>query len=123
MQQAWQSWECRHGGHRHFEHRAPLHHVTSGAHHQTLADSQGQPTLEGPTEGKGTYPSLTTTPATGAIKMEADLAKGAVPSTVYYMAKEDVPANPCSALLELQRFNLCQALLGTEHGGYTAPGG
>ncbi|EGW08032.1 Zinc finger protein 385C [Cricetulus griseus] len=37
------------------------------------------------------------------------------------MAKEDVFDNPCSALFELQRSNLCQALLGTEHGEYYSP--
>nr|XP_058904229.1 zinc finger protein 385C isoform X3 [Kogia breviceps] len=37
------------------------------------------------------------------------------------MAKEDVPDDRCSALLELQRFNLCQALSGMEHGDYYSP--
>jgi hypothetical protein len=37
------------------------------------------------------------------------------------MAKEDVPDDRCSALLELQRFNLCQALLSAEHGDYYSP--
>ena len=54
--------------------------------------------------------------------MEADPAKVAVLTTVYCMAKEDVPDDRCAALLELQRFNLCQALLGDRgaarvHGG------
>ncbi|KAL6089957.1 hypothetical protein STEG23_008500 [Scotinomys teguina] len=51
----------------------------------------------------------------------ADLAKVAVLTTVYYRAEEDVLDNHCSALLQLQRSNLCQALLGTECGEYYSP--
>ncbi|KAM7068269.1 zinc finger protein 385C isoform 2-T2 [Molossus nigricans] len=104
-----------------FQRHALLRHVTSGAHRQALAVNRGQPTFEGQAEGGETYPGLATTPTSRGIKVEVDPAKVAVLTTVYCMAKEDVPDNRCSALLELQRFNLCQALLGTEHGDYYSP--
>ncbi|XP_048221093.1 transmembrane protein C17orf113 homolog [Perognathus longimembris pacificus] len=104
-----------------FQRHALLRHVTSGAHRQALAANQGQPSFEGPAEEEGAYSSLATTPTSRSIKAEVDPAKVAVLTTVYCMAKEDVPSDRCSALLELQRFNLCQALLGTEHGDYYSP--
>ncbi|EPY82315.1 hypothetical protein CB1_000663007 [Camelus ferus] len=104
-----------------FQRHALLRHVTSGAHRQALAVNQGQPTFEGPAEGGGACPGLAPTPTSKGIKVEVDPAKVAVLTTVYCMAKEDVPDDRCSALLELQRFNLCQALLGTEHGDYYSP--
>lgn len=104
-----------------FQRHALLRHVTSGAHRQALAVNRGQPTFEGQAEGGGAYPGLATTPTSRGIKVEVDPAKVAVLTTVYCMAKEDVPDNRCSALLELQRFNLCQALLGMEHGDYYSP--
>ncbi|XP_032947271.1 zinc finger protein 385C isoform X3 [Rhinolophus ferrumequinum] len=104
-----------------FQRHALLRHVTSGAHRQALAVNQGQPTFEGQAERGGAYPGLATTPTSGNLKVEGDPAKVAVLTTVYCMAKEDVPDDRCSALLELQRFNLCQALLGTEHGDYYSP--
>ncbi|XP_036875659.2 uncharacterized protein C17orf113 homolog [Manis javanica] len=104
-----------------FQRHALLRHVTSGAHHQALAVNRGQPTLEGQAKGGGAHPDLATTPTSRGVKVEVDPAKVAVLTTVYCMAKEDVPNDRCSALLELQRFNLCQALLGTEHGDYYSP--
>ncbi|XP_005875815.1 PREDICTED: zinc finger protein 385C [Myotis brandtii] len=104
-----------------FQRHALLRHVTSGAHRQALAMNRGQPTFEGQAEGGGASPGLATTPTSRGIKVEVDPAKVAVLTTVYCMAKEDVPDDRCSALLELQRFNLCQALLGTERGDYYSP--
>ncbi|VTJ87681.1 Hypothetical predicted protein [Marmota monax] len=74
-----------------------------------------------PCSDSGAYSSLAATPTSRDVKVEVDSAKVAVLTTVYCMAKEDVPDDRCSALLELQRFNLCQALLGTEHGNYYSP--
>ncbi|KAM5307351.1 uncharacterized protein C17orf113 homolog [Glossophaga mutica] len=102
-----------------FQRHALLRHVTSGAHCQALAVNRGQPTLEA--ERGGASPGLASTPPSRGIKAEVDPAKVAVLTTVYCMAKEDVPDDRCSALLELQRFNLCQALLGTERGDYYSP--
>ncbi|XP_037350636.1 uncharacterized protein C17orf113 homolog [Talpa occidentalis] len=104
-----------------FQRHALLRHVTSGAHRQALAVNRGQPTFESQAEGGAAYPGLATTPTPRGIKVEVDPAKVAVLTTVYCMAKEDMPDDRCSALLELQRFNLCQALLGTEHGDYYSP--
>ncbi|XP_030618051.1 transmembrane protein C17orf113 isoform X2 [Delphinapterus leucas] len=104
-----------------FQRHALLRHVTSGAHRQALAVNRGRPTFEGQAEGGGTCPGLATTPSFRRVKVEANPAKVAVLTTVYCMAKEDVPDDRCSALLELQRFNLCQALLGMEHGDYYSP--
>lgn len=104
-----------------FQRHALLRHVTSGAHRQALTVNQGQPTFEGPAEGGGAYTGLAATPTSRDVKVEVDPTKVAVLTTVYCMAKEDVPDDRCSALLELQRFNLCQALLGTEHGNYYSP--
>ncbi|XP_040101221.1 transmembrane protein C17orf113 homolog [Oryx dammah] len=104
-----------------FQRHALLRHVTSGAHRQALAANRGQPSFEGQAEGGGACPGLATAPSSRGIKVEADPAKVAVLTTVYCMAKEEVPDDRCSALLELQRFNLCQALLGVEHGDYYSP--
>lgn len=104
-----------------FQRHALLRHVTSGAHRQALAVNRGQPTFEGQAEGGGAYPDLEMPPTSRGIKVEVDPAKVAVLTTVYCMAKEDVPDDRCAALLELQRFNLCQALLGTEHGDRYSP--
>lgn len=104
-----------------FQRHALLRHVTSGAHRQALAFNRGQPTLEGQAEGGGAYLDLETPPTSRGIKAEVDPAKVAMLTTVYCMAKEDVPDDRCSALLELQRFNLCQALLGTEHSDCYSP--
>ena len=104
-----------------FQRHALLRHVTSGAHRQALAANRGQPSFEGQAEGRGACPGLATALSSRGVKVEADPAKVAVLTTVYCMAKEEVPDDRCSALLELQRFNLCQALLGTEHGDYYRP--
>ncbi|XP_066111513.1 uncharacterized protein C17orf113 homolog [Saccopteryx bilineata] len=104
-----------------FQRHALLRHVTSGAHRQALAVNRGQPTFEGQAEGGGAYPGPATTPTSRGIKAEVDPAKVAVLTTVYCMAKEGVPDDRCSALLKLQRFNLCQALLGAEHGDDYSP--
>ncbi|XP_027630575.1 transmembrane protein C17orf113 homolog [Tupaia chinensis] len=98
-----------------FQRHALLRHVTSGAHRQALAANQGQP------QGGGICPGLDAIPHSRGVKVEVDPAKVAVLTTVYCMAKEDLPDDRCSALLELQKFNLCQALLGTEHGDYYSP--
>ncbi|KAM8816987.1 LOW QUALITY PROTEIN: uncharacterized protein C17orf113 homolog [Rhynchonycteris naso] len=108
-------------GTNNFQRHALLRHVTSGAHRQALAVNRGQPTFEGQAEGGGAYPGLATTPTSRDIKVEVDPAKVAVLTTVYCMAKEDVPDDRCSPLLKLQRFNLCQALLGMEHGDDYSP--
>ncbi|XP_010841410.1 PREDICTED: uncharacterized protein LOC104990790 [Bison bison bison] len=104
-----------------FQRHALLRHVTSGAHRQALAANRGQPSFEGQAEGRGACPGLATALSSRGVKVEADPAKVAVLTTVYCMAKEEVPDDRCSALLELQRFNLCQALLGMDHGDYYSP--
>nr|XP_051680954.1 uncharacterized protein C17orf113 isoform X1 [Oryctolagus cuniculus]XP_051680955.1 uncharacterized protein C17orf113 isoform X1 [Oryctolagus cuniculus] len=104
-----------------FQRHALLRHVTSGAHRQALAVNQGQPALEGQAGGGGAYSGLAPTPTPRGVKAEVDPAKVAVLTTVYCMAKEDLPDDRCSALLELQKFNLCQALLGVERGDYYSP--
>ncbi|XP_060059478.1 uncharacterized protein C17orf113 homolog [Erinaceus europaeus] len=101
-----------------FQRHALLRHVTSGAHRQALAANRGQPALEGQAEGGGAYSGLASSPNSRGAKVEADQAKVAVLTTVYCMAKEDMPDDRCSALIELQRVNLCQALLGMKHGDY-----
>lgn len=92
---------------------------------QALTARLWQPTRVSPLwkallEGEGTCGSLTTTPTSGAIKAEADLAEVAVLTTVDYVAK-NVPDNQRSALLELQRLNLCQALLAQSVANTAAP--
>ncbi|KAM5272680.1 LOW QUALITY PROTEIN: uncharacterized protein C17orf113 homolog [Ctenodactylus gundi] len=104
-----------------FQRHALLCHITSGAHRQALAVNQGQPAFEGPTEGGGACRGLATIPTSRDVTVEVDSAKVAMLTTVYCMAKEDVPDDCCSALLELQKFNLCRALLDTEHGSSYNP--
>ncbi|XP_036307466.1 transmembrane protein C17orf113 homolog [Pipistrellus kuhlii] len=104
-----------------FQRHALLRHVNSGAHRRALATNRGQPTFEGQAEDGGASPGPAPSPPSRGIKAEVDPAKVAVLTTVYCMAKENVPDDRCSALLQLQRFNLCQALLGTERGDYYSP--
>ncbi|XP_027726083.1 transmembrane protein C17orf113 homolog [Vombatus ursinus] len=111
-----------------FQRHALLRHVTSGAHCQALAVNREQLAFEAQAGGRGSYGyhrnlplnsvGMAASASMAPIKMEVNPAKVAVLTTVYCMAKEDVPDDRCPALLELQRFNLCQALLGTEHGDY-----
>lgn len=88
-----------------FQRHALLRHVTSGAHRQALAVNREQP----PCEAHG-HPELRS-----VLKVEVNPAKVAVLTTVYWMAKEEILDEKCSSLLDLQKFNLCQALLASEH--------
>lgn len=49
------------------------------------------------------------------------MARVALLSTVYCLVKEWVHKDHCSALLELQRFSLCQALQDKGHGDHYSP--
>ncbi|XP_009070481.1 PREDICTED: uncharacterized protein LOC103799881, partial [Acanthisitta chloris] len=95
-----------------FQRHALLRHVTSGAHRQALAVNREQ--LAFGTHG---HPELRS-----VIKVEVNPAKVAVLTTVYWMAKEEIPEEKCSSLLNFQKFNLCQALLASEHSEYYHPG-
>ncbi|OXB70873.1 UNVERIFIED_CONTAM: hypothetical protein H355_011592 [Colinus virginianus] len=88
-----------------FQRHALLRHVTSGAHRQALAVNREQPSF-----GARGHAELRP-----ALKVEVNPAKVAVLTTVYWMAKEEILDEKCSSLLELQKFNLCQALLASEH--------
>ncbi|NXL95949.1 CQ113 protein, partial [Alectura lathami] len=91
-----------------FQRHALLRHVTSGAHRQALAVNREQLAFE----ARG-HPELRS-----VLKVEVNPAKVAVLTTVYWMAKEEIPDEKCSSLLDLQKFNLCQALLASEHSEY-----
>ncbi|XP_071433296.1 uncharacterized protein C17orf113 homolog [Pithys albifrons albifrons] len=95
-----------------FQRHALLRHVTSGAHRQALAVNREQL----PCEPHG-HPELRP-----LIKVEVNPAKVAVLTTVYWMAKEEIPDEKCFSLLNFQKFNLCQALLASEHSEYYHPG-
>ncbi|XP_030364166.1 transmembrane protein C17orf113 homolog isoform X1 [Strigops habroptila] len=95
-----------------FQRHALLRHVTSGAHRQALAVNREQLAFE-----TRVHPELRS-----VIKVEVNPAKVAVLTTVYWMAKEDIPDEKCSSLLDLQKFNLCQALLASEHSEFYHPG-
>ncbi|XP_038609991.1 transmembrane protein C17orf113 homolog isoform X1 [Tachyglossus aculeatus] len=99
-----------------FQRHALLRHVTSGAHRQALAVNREQPACDVP----GGRPDPPTAPA--AVKAEVNPAKVAVLTTVYWMAKEEIPDDRCLSLLEFQKFNLCQALLDSEQGDSYHPG-
>ncbi|XP_021233602.1 zinc finger protein 862-like [Numida meleagris] len=88
-----------------FQRHALLRHVTSGAHRQALAVNREQVAFEA--RGHAELRSV--------LKVEVNPAKVAVLTTVYWMAKEEVLDEKCSSLLDLQKLNLCQALLATEH--------
>ncbi|NXK67470.1 CQ113 protein, partial [Sylvietta virens] len=97
-----------------FQRHALLRHVTSGAHRQALAVNREQLAFETRVHG---HPELRP-----LIKVEVNPAKVAVLTTVYWMAKEEIPDEKCSSLLSFQKFNLCQALLASEHSEYYHPG-
>lgn len=97
-----------------FQRHALLRHVTSGAHRQALAVNREQLAFETRVHGHPELRSL--------IKVEVNPAKVAVLTTVYWMAKEEIPDEKCSSLLNFQKFNLCQALLASEHSEYYHPG-
>ncbi|XP_025971553.2 uncharacterized protein C17orf113 homolog [Dromaius novaehollandiae] len=96
-----------------FQRHALLRHVTSGAHRQALAVNREQLAFEARVHGRPELHSV--------IKVEVNPAKIAVLTTVYWMAKEEIPDEKCSSLLEFQKFNLCQALLTSEHSDYYQP--
>ncbi|KAF1621243.1 hypothetical protein FQV09_0014278, partial [Eudyptes chrysolophus] len=96
-----------------FQRHALLRHVTSGAHRQALAVNREQLAFETRVHS---HPELRS-----VIKVEVNPAKVAVLTTVYWMAKEEVPDEKCSSLLDFQKFNLCQALLASEHSEYYHP--
>lgn len=100
-QQACQSQECFHGGYGQL---------------LGFGVNQDQPTLEDPAEGGGTYPSLAIAPTSKVVKAEADLAEVVVLS-MYTTWLKRMRLTP----LELQRFNLCQTLMGTERDEYYSP--
>lgn len=97
-----------------FQRHALLRHVTSGAHRQALAVNREQLAFETRVHG---HPELRS-----VIKVEVNPVKVAVLTTVYWMAKEEIPDEKCSSLLSFQKFNLCQALLASEHSEYYHPG-
>ncbi|XP_051496173.1 uncharacterized protein C17orf113 homolog isoform X2 [Apus apus] len=97
-----------------FQRHALLRHVTSGAHRQALAVNREQLAFESRVHG---HPELRS-----AIKVEVNPAKVAILTTIYWMAKEEIPDEKCSSLLDFQKFNLCQALLAAEHGEHYQPG-
>lgn len=97
-----------------FQRHALLRHVTSGAHRQALAVNQEQLAFDTRVHGHPELPSV--------IKVEVNPAKVAVLTTVYWMAKEEIPEEKCSSLLNFQKFNLCQALLASEHSDFYHPG-
>ncbi|NXO00351.1 CQ113 protein, partial [Rhinopomastus cyanomelas] len=91
-----------------FQRHALLRHVTSGAHRQALAVNREQVAAEAGWRS--------------GVKVEVDPAKAAALATIYWMAKEGISEEKGSALLGLQRFNLCQALLASGHGEFCQPG-
>ncbi|XP_068023059.1 uncharacterized protein C17orf113-like isoform X1 [Melanerpes formicivorus] len=98
-----------------FQRHALLRHVTSGAHRQALAVNWEQLAFE--SRAQGHHPELRS-----VIKVEVNPAKVAALTTAYWMAKEEIPEEKFSSLLDLQKFNLCQALLAPEHSDLHQPG-
>ncbi|XP_015273614.1 PREDICTED: zinc finger protein 862-like [Gekko japonicus] len=97
-----------------FQRHALLRHVTSGAHRQALAVNRVQMASEAEAQCRQEPGPL--------IKAEVHPVKVAALTTVYWMAKEEVPNEKWASLLELQKFNLCQALLSSDCEGYSQPG-
>ncbi|XP_018419394.1 PREDICTED: zinc finger protein 862-like [Nanorana parkeri] len=91
-----------------FQRHALLRHVTSGAHKQALAVNREQLAME-----LQFHQELKS-----VIKAEMDPSKIAILTTVYWMAKESISSKKLSSLLELQKFNLCEALLSSEQNEY-----
>ncbi|XP_053309803.1 uncharacterized protein C17orf113 homolog [Spea bombifrons] len=96
-----------------FQRHALLRHVTSGAHRQALAVNSEQTAVELQFHQE----------MKSVIKAEMNPSKIAVVTTVYCMAKDGVSDGKLSSLLELQRFNLCEALLSSEQIEYDHPSG
>ncbi|XP_075436329.1 uncharacterized protein C17orf113 homolog isoform X2 [Ascaphus truei] len=94
-----------------FQRHALLRHVTSGAHRQALAVNSEQMALELQFHQE----------MKSVIKAEMDPSKIAILTTVYCMAKDGVSNGKLSSLLELQKFNLCEALLSSEQNEYYHP--
>ncbi|RXM36120.1 Zinc finger protein 862 [Acipenser ruthenus] len=90
-----------------FQRHALLRHVTSGAHRHALAACREQPVWDPPTPTEEDLKLPT--------RREVSPAKIGILTTVYWMAKEDIPDVKLGSLLELQKFNLCQSLLTGEH--------
>lgn len=96
-----------------FQRHALLRHVTSGAHRQALAVNREQLACEAQVQSHQNLDS--------AVKVEINPIKLAVLTTIYWMAKEEVPNEKYSSLLEMQKLNLCHALLTSEHNRYYNP--
>ncbi|XP_053554945.1 uncharacterized protein C17orf113 homolog [Bombina bombina] len=94
-----------------FQRHALLRHVTSGAHRQALAVNREQLAMELQYHQE----------MKSVIKAEMDPSKIAILSTVYCMAKDGISNGKLSSLLELQKFNLCEALLSSEQNEYYHP--
>nr|DBA27973.1 TPA: hypothetical protein GDO54_008407 [Pyxicephalus adspersus] len=91
-----------------FQRHALLRHVTSGAHKQALAVNREQLAMELQFHQE----------MKSVIKTEMDPSKIAIMATVCCMAKENISSKKLSSLLELQKFNLCEALLSSEQNEY-----
>ncbi|NXX79597.1 CQ113 protein, partial [Urocolius indicus] len=96
-----------------FQRHALLRHVTSGAHCQALAVNREQLAFETRVHSHPELRSL--------IKVEVNPEKVAILTTIYWMAKEEIPDEKCSSLINFQKFNLCQALLASENSEYYHP--
>ncbi|KAM8947301.1 uncharacterized protein C17orf113 homolog [Pelodytes ibericus] len=94
-----------------FQRHALLRHVTSGAHRQALAVNSEQLAMELQFHQE----------MKSVIKAEMDPSKIAILTTVYSMAKDGISNGKLSSLLELQKFNLCEALLSSEQNEYYHP--
>ncbi|XP_044154179.1 transmembrane protein C17orf113 homolog [Bufo gargarizans] len=94
-----------------FQRHALLRHVTSGAHRQALAVNREQLAME-----MHFHQELKS-----VIKAEMDPSKIAILTTVYTMAKDGISSRKLPSLLELQKFNLCEALLSSEQNEYYYP--
>ncbi|XP_060112173.1 uncharacterized protein C17orf113 homolog [Heteronotia binoei] len=97
-----------------FQRHALLRHVTSGAHRQALVVNREQTAREAKAPCRQEPGPL--------VKEEVPPVKVAALTTVYWMAKEEVPDEKFASLLELQKFNLCQALLSSDREGDYQPG-
>ncbi|XP_063314966.1 uncharacterized protein C17orf113 homolog [Pelobates fuscus] len=94
-----------------FQRHALLRHVTSGAHKQALAVNSEQMAMELKFHQE----------MKSVIKAEMNPSKIAILTTVYSMAKDGISNGKLSSLLELQKFNLCEALLSSEQNEYYHP--
>nr|XP_033774005.1 transmembrane protein C17orf113 homolog isoform X2 [Geotrypetes seraphini] len=96
-----------------FQRHALLRHVTSGAHRQALMVNKEQLAFESRLLSRQEPKSV--------IKVEVSPSKVALLTSVYWMAKEEILDEKYQSLLELQRFNFCQALLMSELHEYYHP--